>query len=202
MEYTFTPPKQPNRVSGVSSESHSVRRLPVDRQESAKKRKALRDITSVKKRSRKFRDYCTDKYCTGCALGSRKYNEDCYKHLLECISYRVEERLHMDNPPLPTVSLIQAFLRNPQAYFETNTWGVMQIPHLLKQNAENNPFPDHREQRWRMKHITPLPLLFNKLLECRPKRASLPLPLGAGPSGLETHLPSGFSLPPRHIHFG
>ena len=201
MEYTFTSPKQSNRSSASNSESHSLQRLPKERQESAMKRNALKYITSPRKRSRKFRDYCTDDYCTGCDKGSRQYNSDCYKHMLECISYRVEERLHRDNLPFHTASLIQAFLKNPQAYFESNTFGVMQIPRLLMENAMENPSPYHKEQRWRMKHIAPLPLLFDKLLKCRPDSATLPLPLGAGPSGLETPLPSGFSLPPRRIHF-
>lgn len=164
--------RTPQKQTTPASTSVSFEALPTIRKKSSHRRTHVSAIAEPRRRSRAFRDLCTAKDCTGCALRSRKYNRECYLHLLQCIAYRVSERLYYDaDVPPATSALIRAFARAPQAFWESNRAEVLQIPRLLLEHAQNRPHPNHREQRWRLKHIEPMPILFEKLVECSPTAA-------------------------------
>ena len=110
------------------------------------------------------------KHCSGCGDGrSRRYNSRCYLHLLECISYRVYERIFFDgNLPQDLRATMEAFQRDPKGFFEAHPILTMTIASRLQQHALSSPHPNPERQDFRMKHIAPLVNLFNQLVTCAP----------------------------------
>ena len=165
-----TPPPRPPPVASANS----LDGLPVDRQRSHARRELANTLDDSEYRQRELTKLCkSDAYtknCSGCRdKKSRRYNRRCYLHLLECISYRVYERIFFDgNLPNDLQATARAFQSNPREFFESNPVLTLSIGHRLNQHALSSPHPVADRQNFRMKHIAPLVDLFKQLVECAP----------------------------------
>lgn len=204
-----TPPPRPPPVASTNS----LDGLPVDRQRSHARRELANDLDDSEHRQRELTKLCkSDAYtkdCIGCRdKKSRRYNRRCYLHLLECLSYRVYERIFFDgNLPNDVQAAARAFQRNPREFFESNPILTMSLADRLNQHALRSPHPDAERQDFRMKHIVPLADLFKQLIECAPHhvqaavqakiaRGEGPPPPSSDPIAAQNFPPSFSKAPP------